>query len=255
MAQGLRRTICLSLLAVTVAAPVSADVVNVFAYRDNTLYESSNGSLSNGAGNSIFAGRTLQFQDSLRRALLAFDVAGAVPAGSTIVSATLRLYCIQSVSGDQPMTLHRTLQDWGESTSNADGIGGGGGGAFAMPGDATWLHTFSPGGLWTNPGGDFDAVASASALVGGGGAIYQWSSAQMALDVQSWLDNPAANFGWTLLGNETFDGSAKRFASRETTNIFAIKPTLVVEYIPEPATACLFFLGLAGIAARRRRVL
>lgn len=252
MARGLKRTICLSLLGVVMTAPVSADVVNVFAAKDNTLFEAPNGSLSNGAGDSIFAGRTLQFQDSLRRALLAFDVAGAVPAGSTIVSATLRLYCVQSVSGDQPMTLHRTLQNWGESTSNSNGMGGGGGGAFAMPGDATWLHTFSPGGLWTNSGGDFDATASASTLVGGGGAIYQWTSVQLALDVQNWLDNPATNFGWTLLGNESFDGSAKRFASRETTNIFAIKPTLVVEYVPEPATACLLVLGLVGIARRRR---
>lgn len=252
MARRLNRIICLCLLAAAVSVPVSADVVNVFANKDNTLYESPSGSLSNGAGESIFAGRTLQFQDSLRRALLAFDVAGAVPAGSTIVSATLRLYCIQSVSGDQTMTLHRTLQNWGESTSSADGMGGGGGGAFAMPGDATWLHTFSPGSFWANVGGDFDAAASASALVGGGGAIYQWTSPQMALDVQSWLDNPAANFGWTLLGNETFDGSAKRFASRETTNIFAIKPTLVVEYIPEPATVCHLVLGLVVVARRRR---
>jgi len=252
MARGLRHTICLSLLALWLVAPAAADVVNVFPSKDNTLFEAPTGNLSNGAGDSIYAGRTLQFQDSLRRAVLAFNVAGAVPAGSTIVSATLRLYCVQSVSGDQPMTLHRTLQNWGESTSNSNGMGGGGGGAFAMPGDATWLHTFSPGGLWANPGGDFDATASASTLVGGGGAIYQWTSAQLALDVQSWLDNPGANFGWTLLGNESFDGSAKRFASRETTNIFAIKPTLVVEYVPEPATAMLLALGIAGVARRRR---
>ncbi len=254
MTRIVNRTVSLLVMAAAFVSPAAADVVNVFAAKDNTLYESPNGSLSNGAGDSIFAGRTLQFQDSLRRALLAFDIAGAVPAGSTIVSATLRLYCIQSVSGDQPMTLHRTQQAWGESISSADGIGGGGGGAFAMPGDATWLHTFTPSGFWGNAGGDFDAAASASALVGGGGAIYQWSSAQMALDVQGWLDNSGSNFGWTLLGNEALDGSAKRFASRETTNIFAIKPTLVIEYVPEPATAMLLAFGIAGVA-RRRRVL
>ena len=37
------------------------------------------------------------------------------------------------------------------------------------------------------------------------GAIgqYTWSSAQMVADVQGWLDNPASNFGWLMLGDES----------------------------------------------------
>jgi hypothetical protein len=37
----------------------------------------------------------------------------------------------------------------------------------------------------------------------------------MAADVQAWLATPGQNFGWLLLGNETVEGTAKSFASRE----------------------------------------
>ena len=47
------------------------------------------GSLANGAGDYFFAGETAV--GSKRRALLRFDVASAIPAGSTIVSAALVL--------------------------------------------------------------------------------------------------------------------------------------------------------------------
>jgi hypothetical protein len=38
----------------------------------------------------------------------------------------------------------------------------------------------------------------------------------MVADVQSWLlAGPENNFGWLLLGNETVEGTAKSFVSRE----------------------------------------
>src|SRR5712691_6169329 len=48
--------------------------------KDNTLYQTSNGSLSNGAGIHLFAGMTNRRER--RRALLAFDVASQIPPGS-----------------------------------------------------------------------------------------------------------------------------------------------------------------------------
>ena len=33
----------------------------------------------------------------------------------------------------------------------------------------------------------------------------------MVADVQSWLDNPATNFGWLVLGDESDILTAKRF--------------------------------------------
>ena len=38
----------------------------------------------------------------------------------------------------------------------------------------------------------------------------------MVADVQSWLDNPASNFGWLVLGDETAIATAKRFDTRES---------------------------------------
>jgi hypothetical protein len=43
---------------------------------------------------------------------------------------------------------------------------------------------------------------------------YTWSGSGLAADVQTWLTNPAQNFGWLLRGNET-STSAKRFHSGE----------------------------------------
>ena len=38
----------------------------------------------------------------------------------------------------------------------------------------------------------------------------------MVADVQGWLDNPASNFGWLMLGDETAIVTAKRFDTRES---------------------------------------
>ena len=56
--------------------------VTIAATKDNTLYESSTGSCSNGGGNHFFAGKTSGNQ--IRHGLVAFDIAGNIPAGPTI---------------------------------------------------------------------------------------------------------------------------------------------------------------------------
>ena len=58
----------------------------------------------------------------------------------------------------------------------------------------------------------------------------------MAADVQGWLDNPSANFGWLLQGNESQGGTAKRFDSRENPTP-SNRPTLVVQFTPPPPPA------------------
>lgn len=76
------------------------------------------GSLSNGAGQYLFAGNTAQ--GALRRALLAFDLSN-LPANAQLTRAalTLTLSRTNSFSGDQPHTLHRVLAAWGEGLSDA----------------------------------------------------------------------------------------------------------------------------------------
>ncbi len=246
----------LSLLAVLtlgLAGPTAADaaVISVGASKDNTLFENAGGSLSNGSGIYLFAGRTNQPAGSaLRRGLIAFDVAAAVPAGSTIDAVSLDMTLSKTRTAiPRAVGLHRATADWGEGASNATGQEGSG--TAAQAGDATWLHTFSPGSLWTTAGGDFAGAASATTNVAGNG-VYTWAStAQLVADVQSWLDTPAGNFGWVVVGDESTNTTAKRFNSRENNGG---NPALTITYtIPTPATASLLLLGLPALWRRAAR--
>ena len=192
--------------------------------RDNTLFESNTGAASNGAGVHIFTGTTQG--SSRRRALLLFDIAGAVPAGSKINRVVLTLRVSTTISGAQPVTLHRVTSDWGQGTSNA-GLSRDGNGAPSAANDATWIHTFSPNTRWITPGGDFDSAPDATAQVATTTGI--WESAAMVTRVQQWLDTPSSNRGWIVIGNETRGGTAKRFDSREIATASA-RPSLLIEY-------------------------
>ncbi len=207
-----------------------ADTVDVPAVKDNTLYSTSTN--SNGAGTGIFCGRTgNNGGPTTMRSVMAFDVAGAVPAGSTVTSATLTLTLVAwspSNMATQTHTLHRLLADWGEGTSTGDtGIG-----APATVGDATWLHTFYATDFWAAAGGDFQAVASASATIVSVPSSFTWgTTARMVDDVQCWLDEPGCNAGWLLMGNEIDLHTAKRFASREWFDP-GERPQLTIEFTP-----------------------
>lgn len=210
------------LLAASAAAEESALLE---AVRDTTLIEHPAGALTNGAGPALFSGRTGQPQGSVRRALVAFDVAGALPGGARITAAALRL----EIGGNpEPalLSLHRVLSAWGEGPSSASG----GGGAPAEPGDATWIHTVFDTRFWLQPGGDFDPVASARAEVADAGG-YRWETTSALLaDVQSWLDAPGTNHGWILIGDESAASTAKRIHSRESPES-AARPRLEVAYV------------------------
>jgi FtsP/CotA-like multicopper oxidase with cupredoxin domain len=240
------RTLMATILAAGIALPARSETVTLEAVRDNTLYQTSTGSLSNGAGEHVFAGRSNQ-ADSLsrRRALLAFDVASQLPPGSTVVSATLTLRLSRTrTSTLRSVTAHRLLADWGEGASDAEGQEGDG--APAEPGDATWLHTFYDTDFWATPGGDFVSTPSAQTQVGGTG-FYDWTSAQLAADVQGWLDDPGSDFGWVLIGEESASATAKRFESRENSNVVR-RPRLTIEFLPPADTgACCLGAGQCKI--------
>ena len=138
---------------------ISSEVplVSIGPSKDNTLYETPTGSHSNGAGQYFFAGTTSL--GVLRRGVVAFDIDGSIPAGSTISSVSLELHMSRTVSGPETIELRRLLADWGEGTSRASGEEGGG--TAATPGDATWVHRFFDTDTWATPGGDFLPTASA----------------------------------------------------------------------------------------------
>ena len=207
-----------------------ADMVTITSDRDSGIYAASS-DLANGAGPSFLVGKT--GSNGITRALMRFDVAGTVPDGATVNSAALTLRMIQTRAPATDVSLHRVLKDWGEGTSSATGCCGSGVGAGdpSTPGDATWEHTFFDSDLWTTPGGDFAPTASATANVGLVGSYTWGSTAQLAADVQSWLDDPANNFGWIAIGGEApvLDSLGKVFGSHQN-GTAANRPALEIDF-------------------------
>lgn len=198
------------LLAISPA--LAQTTTSIVCSRDNTLYEDPAGALSNGAGAGVFVGKNAN--GLIRRALLRFDVAAAVPAGARILDARLTFRIFPTITTGQTATAHRVLQDWGEGASVAS-AGGGGAGAPAATNDATWLFRFHPGSPWTSPGGDF--VPSPSfAMPLFAGTNTSPSNAAATADVQLWLDQPGQNFGWLLRNSELAASTANRIDSRES---------------------------------------
>jgi hypothetical protein len=222
------------------SSPVSNDAVwnphvsqhltkNIPPFKDNTMYE-EDGALSNGQIGYVFTGRTQGLGGTavLRRALLAFAISDSLPANAVIDSVQLTMHVSKLKNNTSRATkLHRVTADWGEGTSNSGGAGGGG--AAAATNDATWVYRFFNTTMWSTPGGDFSATVSATTNITGLG-FYSWKSAQMKADVQSWLNTPANNFGWVMLGDESGTvGTAKRLDSRESV-VPADRPVLKVFY-------------------------
>ena len=173
---------------------VSAGIVNINPSKDNTLYEYDplDGDRSNALGFHFFAGET--GMKELRRGVLAFDIAGNVPPGSTITAVSLSVNMSRTPTNTAyVMELHRLLADWGEGTSVAPGEEGDG--APATPNDATWRHRFFDTIFWSAQGGDFSATVSASQLVGGLvrtlGAQRKW----LPMYRRGWIIQPATLAG------------------------------------------------------------
>ncbi|MEX0322088.1 MAG: DNRLRE domain-containing protein [Puniceicoccaceae bacterium] len=202
----------------------NADTLVIEANKDTSLY--SEGTLSNGQGISIFAGRTKQGND--RRGLVQFNLEGLLPANAVVDSVSLSMYVSKVPIGGGPDTyfrIHRLTRDWGEGASNAGDVGGKG--AAAEAGDATWLESELGVQAWTQPGGDYVATESAEEVVSGLG-FYNWMGDGLLADVNAWLQDPASNFGWIIVGENSL-GSAARFESRHYWNDVQ-RPQLIIEY-------------------------
>ncbi|HEY3175854.1 MAG TPA: multicopper oxidase domain-containing protein [Candidatus Polarisedimenticolia bacterium] len=229
---------------------ILADTVTINPIKDNTLYEPISqdafADVSDGAGPTMFAGKVKDADAdpgpgtrvALRRAVLAWDIAGNIPAGATINSVQLTLYCDKvSATTIRIVVLRRLTADWGEGTSDT-GASRQGRGELATTGDATWRHRFYPSQFWTTPGGDYSGTISATQSVGNTG-FYTWGSTSgMVADVQAWLNTPSQNFGWILVGDESTTQTTKRFGTRENTGStggVTWKPSLVVNYTPATA--------------------
>ena len=202
---------------------VGAGTIDVPAMRDTTLIEDPDGALANGAGATVFAGRTSAATGGVRRGLLYFDLGGAASLEVERVVVVLANVTESNVA-PREYRLHRLLADWGEGASSSSG----GGGAPAAPGDATWLHTFHGTAFWMHSGAQFEGEPSARLVVEGPG-IYRFEGKGLLRDVKRWIEDPRRNFGWILIGDETARQTSRAFASREFPDA-ALRPVLEITF-------------------------
>jgi hypothetical protein len=187
---------------------VRAEDIFISAVADSFIISSL---ASNNVGALTNTAAGVSGTDSIRRGLYRFDI-GCIPSGSTITSATFRLDVVGTplfAAVDADFDLSLVTAEWSEGSKI--GISG----SLASAGEVTWLSRQHDVALWATPGGDFAGAPSAVTFVSVTGS-YAWTSAQLAADVQGWIDNPASNAGWLLKTQaEGTQRTARRFGSRE----------------------------------------
>jgi hypothetical protein len=254
--------------------PARADFIATITSSKDTMIFQNNPNNSDGGGIDMLAGTNSA--QSIRRGLVAFDVASSVPHGAIIKSVQLTLTYATAAgtagTGNPNLFstgIYRLLGDWGEGTvGTGTGVSGVGQGQPAHAGDGTWAYESYNTKAWTTPGGDFAPTASATTMVGGMtlNVPFTWgSTGQMVSDVQSWLDSPSSNFGWIIRGQETGSQTFRGFYTREESNT-AYQPKLTIDYVldptavPEPTSVYLALSAMIGVlvasgSKRSRRIL
>src|SRR5688572_29748917 len=165
----------------------------------------------------LAAGQTLRDQPA--RGLFRFDQIRELPGGTRVRSVQVQTAVISGSSvgiAPESFALHRVTRQW------VEGLGRTRNGSTANPGEATWLAAQNGIVPWTNPGGDFAAIASATLFVDESLGAKSFSSTdRLVSDVQHWIDNPDQNFGWILKAEtEEVLHSSRRWA----------RPSLQIEY-------------------------
>ena len=210
---------------------------------------------SDGKGTHLYAGDTYG-SHGIRRALTYFNIASTsgctdniggngfndcvIPSGSQITSASVTFYLekLPGGQGTETFSLYRLYQGWSEGSSNSDPDLGGGGLRPASGADATWQYrVYSLGYTWSTLGGYFSG-ARASNNMGTGLGAKTFSSANLASDVQLWVNSASSNHGWILRGPEaTTYKSARVFGSRESATA-SHRPTLHIQYLRPQGASC-----------------
>jgi hypothetical protein len=248
----LRFTVC---TLAFVLAPAAAWSVDLTPSQDNTIFQNST-TVSAGGQIGIFVGAN-NGTNPIRRGLIQFDVAGGLPAGVTIVDASLTLTLEMANNATaRTISLYRLNTAWGEGTAGTGTLSGAGSTPIA-DGDATWTEAKHNQVNWP-AGGDINIISPARAAVSVAGntvgTSYTWTSAGLLNDVKDWYANPATNFGWDLVNSDEGTAqSVKAFYSREYTTNTAFRPELTITYVPEPTAIVLALLASPLFLLRRGR--
>ena len=137
--------------------------------------------------------------ENLRRSMIKFDVS-SIPAGATVVSATLRLYVVNKLGqNDSNIGMYLIVTDWEENI-------------------VTWT---------SSGGGGYDPTSLAEPLV-------EWTIGWKEWDVpvgliHEWIDAVTPNHGLLLDFLSTKKNHVLRFVTREYADT-SLHPQLVIEY-------------------------
>jgi hypothetical protein len=179
---------------------------------------------------------------TIKRSLLRFNVT-SVPVGSTVAGAVVRLTLL---NGSNEPTTGRLVKFSRLTAGWTEGTGGAGdfrtsalGSVVPAGGGATWEFANQGVTPWTS-GSSYVAAVSAQAFVtnhNSGPILYSWSAGRLRNDVQAWVNGPATNFGWVILGDESVPNTTRRFASRSHA-VPAERPRLDVTYTLAAGAVC-----------------
>lgn len=197
-----------SILVGQLTAGQATDLVIQPSGSDTYIRQDSSGT-NYGTATTMYVQR---LQNAGRRALVQFDLSG-IPAGSTINSAQLELYCTSPSTTSQNLNLHNVTASWTEM-----------------------------GATWSNMNAKYDSTVLSTRT---GGTAMGWKTwTGLAGLVQDWIDGDLPNYG-VMIKNSVETGTtayAYQFASSEYATA-AYRPILRVNYTPSDVWDCSYAGG------------
>ncbi len=165
---------------------------------------------------------TIMDLNNTRDGVVRFDLS-SIPAGSTVISATLTLQAtsVGNATAIKNYGAHRILMSWTElgTTWNCGNDTNTANGSPDCP---------SEGGGWSTAGTGYSTAATSVIPVTGTGA-YTWT---VTADVAAFVSGGAGNYGWRIIWASNTTGTNRQadFGSRESPSA-ANRPVLTVVYI------------------------
>lgn len=191
----------------------------------------------------------------LRRPILRFDVS-SLPGNAIITSATLTLR--ESFLG--PSSGNFTFSVYQIANANAGWIEGTGAYTLAATGESTWNNKAHPSTPWAGSAGLSTAVTDYIAAAVGSGSFTRNDNVENSINISlptTLIDywRTTANAGLLIRSDveATLLQHNQGFASGENATAL-FRPTLTVEFIPEPSAAMLVGLGVVFLARVRNRM-